>query len=120
MSHLRARNTVLAATGAASTTLRAVTFVLLSASCWFALQVDSALGKVIRFQTVMGTFDVRMFDAAMPRSVANFLNYVDADKFNGTVVHRNSDTSDPTLRDFVIQGGGYSFVDPVSPTSTLR
>lgn len=119
MSHLRVRNTVLATTGAAASPLRAVTLVLLSASCWFALQPDSAIGTVIRFQTVVGTFDVRMFDAAMPRSVANFLNYVDADKFNGTVVHRNSDTSDPTLRDFVIQGGGYSFVDPVSPTGTM-
>jgi peptidyl-prolyl cis-trans isomerase A (cyclophilin A) len=70
---------------------------------------------IIRFDTVMGSFDIQMFDTQMPNTVQNFLAYVNADRYDGTIVHRNSDTSDPVLRDFVIQGGGYRLHDPNPP-----
>lgn len=70
---------------------------------------------IVRFATVLGDFDIQLFDATMPRTVANFLNYVNSGRYSDTVIHRNSDTSDPVLRDFVIQGGGYSFNDPNPP-----
>lgn len=70
---------------------------------------------IVRFDTVMGSFDIQMFDTQMPITVQNFLSYVYADRYDGTVVHRNSDTSDPVLRDFVIQGGGYYLHDPTPP-----
>jgi cyclophilin family peptidyl-prolyl cis-trans isomerase len=76
-------------------------------------------GTIVRFETVMGNFDIQLNDAGMPRTVANFLHYVTSNKYNGTVVHRNSDTSDPVLRDFVIQGGGYSLIDPVPPATIM-
>jgi peptidyl-prolyl cis-trans isomerase A (cyclophilin A) len=82
----------------------------------------AAAATIVRFNTVMGNFDLQLFDATMPRSVANFLSYVNANKYNGTVVHRNSDTSDTVggpLRDFVIQGGGYSLFDPVPPATKM-
>jgi len=87
-------------------------------SAWAACAVGVAAqaATIVRFDTVMGSFDVQLFDASMPRTVQNFLAYVDADRYAGTVVHRNSDTSDPVLRDFVIQGGGYSLQDPNPPT----
>jgi peptidyl-prolyl cis-trans isomerase A (cyclophilin A) len=94
------------------------------ASAFFVavLGTASAEATIVRFETVMGNFDVRLFDGAMPRSTANFLQYTTANKYNGTVVHRNSDTSDTSggpLRDFVIQGGGYSFIDPTPPNTTI-
>ena len=76
-------------------------------------------GTVLRFHTVMGNFDVQLFDAQMPRTVTNFLHYVSTNKFDGTVVHRNSDTADPILRDFVIQGGGFTLHDPVPPATSI-
>jgi peptidyl-prolyl cis-trans isomerase A (cyclophilin A) len=83
---------------------------------------SSASATVVRFETSLGNFDLRLFDAAMPRTVANFLHYVQTSKYNGTAVHRNSDTQDTMggpLRDFVIQGGGFSFQDPVAPNTTI-
>lgn len=76
-------------------------------------------GTIVRFSTVMGNFDLQLYDATMPRTVTNFLTYVNSNKYNGTVVHRNSDTADPVLRDFVIQGGGYSLVDPTPPSTVM-
>jgi peptidyl-prolyl cis-trans isomerase A (cyclophilin A) len=87
-----------------------------------ALAADMAQATIVRFETVMGNFDVRLYDAAMPRTVANFLHYVTSNKYNGTVVHRNSDTRDtPTgpLRDFVIQGGGFYLTDPTPPNTRI-
>lgn len=74
---------------------------------------------IIRFETSLGDFDVQMFDASMPRTVTNFLHYVNANKYDGSVVHRNSDTADPVTRDFVIQGGGYSLHDPTGTGTTI-
>ena len=67
---------------------------------------------VVRFDTVLGSFDVQLFDDVMPATVNNFLGYVNSDRYDGTVIHRNSDTQG---RDFVIQGGGSSFFDPDPP-----
>jgi peptidyl-prolyl cis-trans isomerase A (cyclophilin A) len=83
---------------------------------------NTSQATILRFETVMGNFDVRLFDAAMPRTVTNFLHYVTTNKYDGTVVHRNSDTRDtPTgpLRDFVIQGGGFKLADPVPPNTRI-
>lgn len=71
--------------------------------------------SIVRFDTVMGTFDIQLFDNEMPVTVSNFLGYVNTARYDGTVVHRNSDTSDPVLRDFVIQGGGFTLIDPNPP-----
>jgi peptidyl-prolyl cis-trans isomerase A (cyclophilin A) len=72
----------------------------------------------LRFDTVLGSFDVELFDDLMPRTVVNFLSYVQADRLDGTVVHRNADTGAPP-RDFVIQGGGFFIMDPVPPGTVI-
>lgn len=85
-----------------------------------AFSRDCRAATIVRFTTVMGNFDLKLFDTKMPRSTANFLTYVNTNKYNGTVVHRNSDTNDGSgLRDFVIQGGGFSFTDPVAPATVM-
>jgi peptidyl-prolyl cis-trans isomerase A (cyclophilin A) len=79
------------------------------------LNLESRAASVVRFDTVLGSFDVQLFDSVTPDTVQNFLGYVNTDRYDGTVIHRNSDTADPILRDFVIQGGGFSLNDPDPP-----
>jgi cyclophilin family peptidyl-prolyl cis-trans isomerase len=55
----------------------------------------------VQFRTVLGTFNVELFPAAAPITVPNFLNYVNAGRFDNSFVHR----SDKGLG--VIQGGGF-------------
>jgi cyclophilin family peptidyl-prolyl cis-trans isomerase len=54
----------------------------------------------IVFDTSMGTMTVELDDVQMPITTSNFLAYVDAGFFDGTIIHR-------VIPDFVIQGGGY-------------
>lgn len=58
-------------------------------------------GTIVRLSYNVGVIDLELFDAATPQSVANFLNYVNTDQYNGTIVHR-------AVTDFVVQGGGYT------------
>jgi cyclophilin family peptidyl-prolyl cis-trans isomerase len=56
---------------------------------------------MIRFETSLGDFTVEMLEKEAPLSVANFLEYVDSEFFDGTVFHR-------VIPGFVIQGGGFT------------
>ena len=80
---------------------------------------QAVAGTLVRFDTDQGTFDVHLFDAAMPVTVANFLNYVEDGRYDGSVVHRASDIPGPIPVDFVIQGGGFFLTDPVPPDTVL-
>jgi peptidyl-prolyl cis-trans isomerase A (cyclophilin A) len=55
---------------------------------------------VVRLQTVLGVVDIELFDSEAPRTVANFLNYLNVGAYNNSFVHRS-------VPGFVIQGGGY-------------
>ena len=54
---------------------------------------------MVRFETSHGGFTVQLFPKEAPLTVANFLAYVDAGFFDGTIFHR-------IVPGFVIQGGG--------------
>lgn len=54
---------------------------------------------MIRFETSLGDFTIELFEKDAPISAQNFLDYVDAGHFDGTVFHR-------VIPGFVIQGGG--------------
>jgi peptidyl-prolyl cis-trans isomerase A (cyclophilin A) len=73
------------------------------------LTTQNAQATIVRFNmegnsTSLGKIDVRFYDTAMPFSVANFLNYQGAGKYDGSFIHRS-------VPGFVIQGGGFSY-DP--------
>ena len=57
---------------------------------------------VVEFQTVMGNFEVNLYDNATPQTVANFLNYVNNGAYTSSVIHRS-------VPGFVVQGGGFSY-----------
>lgn len=63
-------------------------------------------GTFVRFITTRGTMVMLLFDDVMPRSVDNFLSYVNSDRYNNTIVHRNAQPGP-----FVIQGGNFTFTD---------
>ncbi len=52
-------------------------------------------------ETSMGDITVELLRSAAPVSVANFLTYVQAGYYDGTVFHR-------VIRNFMIQGGGFT------------
>ncbi|HEX4414515.1 MAG TPA: peptidylprolyl isomerase [Lacipirellulaceae bacterium] len=68
---------------------------------------SNALATVVRFNTVSGSVDVRLYNAATPLSVANFLNYVTSGRYANTFIHRD-------VQGFVLQGGGYTYTPPSS------
>lgn len=76
----------------------------LSVACLSAglLMTQAASATTVQFQTVLGDFEVNLFDKTTPKTVANFLTYVNADAYKNTIVHRS-------VKDFVIQGGGYKY-----------
>ncbi|MGD9688837.1 MAG: peptidylprolyl isomerase [Phycisphaerales bacterium] len=65
-------------------------------------------GSIVRFNSMLGSFNVEMFDQAgeartrtTPLTVANFLNYITQGRYVNNMVHR-------TVNNFVIQGGGFT------------
>ena len=73
------------------------------------LPAVSRAGTVVRFDTNVGAFDVELFDAAMPITVANFLAYVNAGSYTSSLIHRST-TYNPTDI-HIMQGGGYALAN---------
>lgn len=59
--------------------------------------------------TSLGPFTIALDAARAPKSVANFLAYVDAGHYDGTVFHR-------VIDGFMTQGGGYDAAYTKKPT----
>lgn len=66
-----------------------------------ALAEDEATAPKVRMVTTMGDIVIALRPDAAPRTVENFLTYVEDDFYDGTVFHRIIDG-------FVIQGGGFT------------
>jgi cyclophilin family peptidyl-prolyl cis-trans isomerase len=55
----------------------------------------------VRFETSHGPFTIELLSKEAPLTVENFLAYVDAGFFDGTIFHR-------VIPGFMIQGGGFT------------
>jgi peptidylprolyl isomerase/peptidyl-prolyl cis-trans isomerase A (cyclophilin A)/peptidyl-prolyl cis-trans isomerase B (cyclophilin B) len=55
---------------------------------------------VVTLDTSKGPIEITLDDAKAPKTVANFIQYVKAGQYNGTVFHR-------VIDGFMIQGGGF-------------
>ena len=60
----------------------------------------AAKGNIVEVKTSMGSFRIELYPDKTPRTVENFLAYVDAKYYDGTIFHR-------VIADFMIQGGGF-------------
>jgi cyclophilin family peptidyl-prolyl cis-trans isomerase len=71
---------------------------------------SSSRGAIVRFNTSMGNIDVRLYEAATPNSVENFLSYVTSNRYVGTFIHRvpqRPPAQGGGTSNFVVQGGGF-------------
>src|SRR5207244_11772694 len=65
-------------------------------------------GQTVRFETSLGNIDVQLLPNDAPKTVANFLAYLQANTYANSFIHRSVPT-------FVIQGGGYQWSDTTGP-----
>ena len=56
--------------------------------------------KTVELQTTAGVIRLELDEAKAPITVANFLEYVNAGHYDGTIFHR-------VIKGFMIQGGGF-------------
>lgn len=64
------------------------------------LTLSSFAGTKVNLKTNKGDIELELFDDKAPITVKNFVEYVNAGFYNGTIFHR-------VINDFMIQGGGY-------------
>jgi cyclophilin family peptidyl-prolyl cis-trans isomerase len=64
---------------------------------------------LVEFQTNQGRFVVELFADKAPKSVENFLSYVGAGHYDGTIFHR-------VIPNFMAQGGGFDASFTKKPT----
>jgi peptidyl-prolyl cis-trans isomerase B (cyclophilin B) len=78
------------------------TMALLFGTIGTITQATAAEGrKSVKITTNMGTISVELFAKEAPKTVANFLAYVKAGHYSGTVFHR-------VIAGFMVQGGGFN------------
>jgi cyclophilin family peptidyl-prolyl cis-trans isomerase len=63
--------------------------------------IVKAQSKVVKLQTNMGNIVIELDEQAAPVTVKNFLGYVEAGFYDGTIFHR-------VIPGFMIQGGGFT------------
>lgn len=85
--------------------LRCIRPLLLALVAACFLPVAARAGSTVRFDTVLGSFDLELYDAEMPITVANFLSYVNAGSYNSSIIHRSTTYNPADIQ--IFQGGGY-------------
>jgi len=60
-----------------------------------------AANPIVEIDTTAGKIRLELYAAAAPKTVANFIDYVKAKHYDGTVFHR-------VIDGFMIQGGGFT------------
>ena len=61
-------------------------------------ELPGVTGQVAQVDTALGKFNLELFAADTPKTVANFLQYVDAGRYTNTIIHR-------VVPGFVVQMG---------------
>jgi len=62
----------------------------------------TAQAKTMLISTPQGDIEIELLENDAPKTVANFLRYVEDNRYENTFIHRSVD-------DFIIQGGGFAF-----------
>lgn len=83
----------------------------------FALGAFAAPPMIAKFSTVLGDFDVLLRPDAAPVSVANFISYADAARYDSTIFHRSTTYNPDNIQ--IVQGGGFALSgETLSPVET--
>ena len=69
---------------------------------------QTATPPTVRFKTSVGDIDVLLLTGSAPRTVENFLRYMNRKAFDGSVFHRS-------VAGFIVQGGGFQATLPNLP-----
>jgi cyclophilin family peptidyl-prolyl cis-trans isomerase len=88
---------------------RPLTFALLASLLMCFVAPAGAQDARVRVETTLGSFTIALYTDRAPLTVANFLEYVRAGHYNGTIFHR-------VIANFVAQGGGYDRKNVEKPT----
>ena len=83
---------------------------IIIASTLLSLAAFNAQSTVVEIRTSEGTIEVNLFDQTTPKTVENFLSYVNSGSYASSVMHRS-------VRNFVIQGGGFTYTGPIEVSS---
>ncbi|MCP4045391.1 MAG: hypothetical protein GY732_05320 [Gammaproteobacteria bacterium] len=63
-----------------------------------------AMAEAAIIETPLGNIEIELLEEDAPKTVANFLNYVQNDRYDKTFIHRS-------VPGFIIQGGGFTWID---------
>lgn len=74
---------------------------LLTLSLLFCAVALGQSNPVVQFETTKGNFKIELFPNESPKTVENFLTYVDYRYYDDTIFHR-------VIEKFVVQGGGFT------------
>ncbi len=89
--------------------IRIIAISLLTSPVFF-LPTLSHARPIACFNTNSGDFCMELLDRQAPRTVSNFINYINSGAYTNGIFHRS-------VPEFVIQGGGYKLVSNSSGTS---
>ena len=78
---------------------------LVAATAFLAASLPVAAGTLVHFTTNVGEFDVELYDSTMPITIANFLTYVNSDRYDSTIIHRSTTYNPADIQ--IVQGGAY-------------
>jgi cyclophilin family peptidyl-prolyl cis-trans isomerase len=82
-------------------------FRIIALGVWATLVAGVSAGPpVVVIETSLGSFKVELFEDKSPKTVRNFLDYVENKFYDGTIFHRVMGREN-SRSDFIIQGGGY-------------
>ena len=90
---------------------KAIAPVFIATAAIFSLATSTLAQEAsrVKFATTAGDFVVEVYPDKAPKTVANFLQYVNEKHYNGTLFHR-------VIENFMLQGGGFDAKYSQKPT----
>ncbi|MES2439734.1 MAG: fibronectin type III domain-containing protein [Verrucomicrobiota bacterium] len=79
---------------------------------------DPDTASAARFVTSSGTVDIILYSLATPATVTNFLNYLDAGRYDDGFFHRSVADAEGSL--YIVQGGGYQYTSTTGFTRVTK
>jgi len=71
---------------------------------WLLIAPLMAQAKTVLIGTPLGDIEIELLENDAPKTVANFLNYIQNNRYDNSFIHRS-------VAGFIIQGGGFTFAD---------